>query len=639
MADERANRKMSAILSADVKGYSRLMSVDEEGTVKALNECREIIAKCVSDHRGRVVYSPGDNVLAEFVSTVEAVKCAVKIQEDLKVRNAELPEDRRMEFRIGVNLGDVIEEKDRIYGDGVNIAARLEAMADPGGICVSKTAFDQIETKLPLGYEYLGEQSVKNIPKPVGAYRVLMKPDAAGKVIGEKRFLGRYSRRTAMAAIIILVVIAAGLVSWNVYLQQSKKVAPASVENMAYPLPDKPSIAVLAFDNLSGDSEQEYIADSISENIITALSYIPELFVIARNSSFTYKGKPVKVQQVSEELGVRHILEGSVLVSEEKIRITVQLIDALSGGHIWSERFDRELNDLLNLIDEITLAIAVALQVELTEGEQARIVTTDNLDAWRYLNKGAGIFLKFSKEAMVKSRELFKKALEIDPEFAGAVTMLAWTHFNDARFGYTESRRESFKRAVELANKSAAMDQNQPLVHDLLAELNLIRKQYDKSVEEGRKSIALSPNRAMGHNIFCHVLFRTGNFEEAVQMCEKAIRLQPHTPMIYHANMMTAYYWVGRYEDSLNEAKRIIDKGRKTGARIYERWGYWGSIRAKVRLGRVREAREDVAKYLEIVPGHNLEADRRNTLYKPEIIEQEHEDMRKAGFPEHAPSQ
>jgi adenylate cyclase len=639
MADERANRKMSAILSADVKGYSRLMSVDEEGTVKALNECREIIAKCVSDHRGRVVDSPGDNVLAEFVSTVEAVKCAVKIQEDLKVRNAELPEDRRMEFRIGVNLGDVIEEKDRIYGDGVNIAARLEAMADPGGICVSKTAFDQIETKLPLGYEYLGEQSVKNIPKPVGAYRVLMKPDAAGKVIGEKRFLGRYSRRTAMAAIIILVVIAAGLVSWNVYLQQSKKVAPASVENMAYPLPDKPSIAVLAFDNLSGDSEQEYIADSISENIITALSYIPELFVIARNSSFTYKGKPVKVQQVSEELGVRHILEGSVLVSEEKIRITVQLIDALSGGHIWSERFDRELNDLLNLIDEITLAIAVALQVELTEGEQARIVTTDNLDAWRYLNKGAGIFLKFSKEAMVKSRELFKKALEIDPEFAGAVTMLAWTHFNDARFGYTESRRESFKRAVELANKSAAMDQNQPLVHDLLAELNLIRKQYDKSVEEGRKSIALSPNRAMGHNIFCHVLFRTGNFEEAVQMCEKAIRLQPHTPMIYHANMMTAYYWVGRYEDSLNEAKRIIDKGRKTGARIYERWGYWGSIRAKVRLGRVREAREDVAKYLEIVPGHNLEADRRNTLYKPEIIEQEHEDMRKAGFPEHAPSQ
>jgi adenylate cyclase len=329
-------------------------------------------------------------------------------------------------------------------------------------------------------------------------------------------------------------------------------------------------------------------------------------------------------------------LEGSVLISEEKIRITAQLIDALTGGHLWSERYERDLDDLFNLLDEITLAIITELQVELTEGQQARIRTTDNLDAWRYLSKGVGIFQKFSKEGMAQSRELFKKALEIDPEFVGAVTMLAWTHYNDARFGYTESRRDSFKRAVELANKSLAMDENKPLVHDLLAELNLIRKQYDKAVEEGRKSIDLGPNRATGHNLFCHVLYRTGNFEEAVQMCEKSIRLQPHTPTFYHANMMTAYYWVGRYEDSLNEAKRIIDKGRKTGARIYERWGYWGSIRAKVRLGRVREAREDVAKYLEIVPGQNLEADRRNTLYKPEIIEQEHEDMRKAGFPEHA---
>jgi adenylate cyclase len=512
-------------------------------------------------------------------------------------------------------------------------------MADPGGICVSKTAFDQIETKLPLGYEYLGEQSVKNIPKPVGAYRVLMKPDAAGKVIGEKRFLGRFSRRTALAAIIILGVVAGGLIGWNIYLHQAKKIEPASLDKMAYPLPDKPSIAVLAFDNLSGDPEQEYIADSISENIITALSYIPELFVIARNSSFSYKGKPIKVQQISEELGVRYILEGSILMSVEKIRITAQLIDALTGGHLWSERYDRDFNDLLNLIDEITLAIITELQVELTDGQQARIRTTDNLDAWRYLSKGVGIFLKFSKEAMVQSRELFKKALEIDPEFAGAVTMLAWTHFNDARFGYTESRRESFIRAVKLANKSLAMDENKPLVHDLLVELNLIRKQYDRAVEEGRKSIDLGPNRASGHNIFCHVLYRTGNFEEAVQMCEKAIRLQPHPPTIYHANMMTAYYWVGRYEDSLNEAKRIIDKGRKTGAKIYERWGYWGSARAKVKLGRESEAQEDFAKFLEIATGWTWESDRRNTLYKPEIIAREHQDMRVLRLPGHASSQ
>jgi len=247
MADEGFKRKLTSILSADAVGYSRLMAEDETSTVKTLTTYREVIASLIKQHRGRVVDSPGDNVLAEFSSVVDAVQCAVAVQNEIQTRNAELPDNRRMEFRIGVNLGDVIDEEDRIYGDGVNIAARLEAMADPGGICVSKTAFDQIETKLPLGYEYLGEQPVKNIPKPVGAYRVLMKPDAAGKVIGEKRFLGRFSRRAALATIVTLVVVAGGLIGWNIYLHQSKKVEPASIENMAYPLPDKPSIAVLPF--------------------------------------------------------------------------------------------------------------------------------------------------------------------------------------------------------------------------------------------------------------------------------------------------------------------------------------------------------------------------------------------------------
>jgi adenylate cyclase len=583
------------------------------------------------------VDSPGDNLLAEFSSVVDAVQCAVAVQNEIQTRNAELPDNRRMEFRIGINLGDVIDEEDRIYGDGVNIAARLEAMADPGGICVSKTAFDQIETKLPLGYEYLGEQSVKNIPKPVGAYRVLMKPDAAGKVIGEKRFLGRYSRRTAMAAIIILVIVAGGLISWNIYLHQSKKIEPASAENMAYPLPDKPSIAVLAFDNLSGDPEQDYIADSISENIITALSYIPELFVIARNSTFTYKGKPVKVQQVAEELGVRYILEGSVLMSEERIRITAQLIDALTGGHIWSERYDRDLKDFFNLLDEITLAIAVALQVELTAGEQARTVTTANLDAWRYFNKGVGIFQKFSKEAMVKSRELFKKALEIDPEYAAALTTMAWTHFMDAQYGYSDSRGESFKRAVELAKQSVTLDDSQPMVHSLLQFTYLIQKQYDKAIEEGKKAIALGPNNSQAFHIHGVALYRSGVFEESVQMIEKAMRLHPHAPLYYFMDLCTAYYWVGRYEESLAIAEQLIDRSKKTGLRTGERWGYWGSARAKVRLNRESEAREDVAKFLEIMPGFSLESERRTTLYKPEIIEKEHEDMRKAGFPDHSP--
>jgi TolB-like protein/class 3 adenylate cyclase len=372
MAEEGFKRKLTAILSADVVGYSRLMENNEEATIKSINAYRKSISTLVEQHRGRVVDSPGDNVLAEFSSVVDAVKCAVEIQKELSECNAELPENRRMLFRIGVNLGDVVEEDHRIYGDGVNIAARLESLAEAGGICISRTAYGQIKNKLTLGYEYLGEHSVKNISEPVHVYKVLMDADAAGKVIGEKRFLGRFSRRTAMAAIIILVIVAGGLIGWNIYLQQSKKVEPASMEKMAYPLPDKPSIAVLAFNNLSGDPAQEYFNDGISEDIITALSKIPKMFVIARNSSFTYKGKPVKVQQVAEELGVRYVLEGSVRKTGEKVRINAQLIDAQTGRHLWAEKYDRELKDILALQDEITKSIITELQVKLTEGEQAR---------------------------------------------------------------------------------------------------------------------------------------------------------------------------------------------------------------------------------------------------------------------------
>jgi TolB-like protein/class 3 adenylate cyclase len=327
MTDERANRKMSAILSADVKGYSRLMSVDEEGTVKALNDCREIIARCVHDHRGRVVDSPGDNVLAEFVSTVEAVKCAVKIQEDLKVRNADRPENRKMEFRIGVNLGDVIEEEGRIYGDGVNIAARLEGLAEAAGICISGTAFDQVKGKLSLGYQYVGKQTVKNIPDPIRAYKVLMEPEHAGKVI-------------AQIAAVILIVIAGTIAILKIYFGPPS-IEPASVEKMAFPLPEKPSIAVLPFENMSDDPGKEYLSDGITEQIITSLSKVPSLFVISRTSTFTYKDKPVKVQQVAEELGIRYVLEGSVQQSENKIRITAQLVDALTGRHLWAQRYER----------------------------------------------------------------------------------------------------------------------------------------------------------------------------------------------------------------------------------------------------------------------------------------------------------
>ncbi len=469
MTTKDFKRKLSAIFSADVAGYSRLMGEDEAATVEAITTYREIMGGLIRQHRGRVVDSPGDNILAEFASVVDAVQCAVAVQKEFQARNAELPENRRMEFRIGINLGDVIEEEDRIYGDGVNIAARLESLADPGGICVSKTAFDHIETKLPLGYEYLGEQDVKNISKAVGAYRVLMDPrvTVAGEV--EKGKVVPVGRRKAVLAggVALALVVIAALI-WNYYFRPPP-MEVASVEKMAFPLPEKPSIAVLPFSNLSGDPTQDYIADGISENIISALSKVSEMFVIASNSTFTYKGKPVKVQQVSEELGVRYVLEGSAQKIGNRVRITAQLIDATTGHHLWSEKYDRDLKDLFALQDEITHKIIVELQVKLTEGEQARVShkSTTNLEAWSYAVRGLKLFERVSKENNAKAMELLERAVELDPGYVWAWVRLAWTHLVASR--YSQSPSESFKKAVQIAQKTLALDDSDSDVHALLA--------------------------------------------------------------------------------------------------------------------------------------------------------------------------
>jgi len=340
MEQESTTRKLAAILSADVKEYSRLMSQDERGTIRTLTAYKEAMSKLIEEYKGRVVDAPGDNLLAEFGSVVDAVNCSVEIQRDLAERNADLPPSRQMEFRIGINLGDVVEEEKRIYGDGVNIAARVEGLADGGGICISGNVHEQVKNKLGLEYEYLGEQSVKNIPEPVGVYRILSFPGAAAH-------------------------------------REDSNV----VEKMAYPLPDKPSIAVLPFVNMSKDPEQEFFCDGITEEIITALSSIRELFVISRNSSFVYKGKSIKVQQVSRELGVRYVLEGSVRKVGNRVRITAQLIDATTGNHLWADRYDRDLEDIFALQDEITMKIITELQVNLTAGERARVLAkgTNNL--------------------------------------------------------------------------------------------------------------------------------------------------------------------------------------------------------------------------------------------------------------------
>ncbi|HYA90863.1 MAG TPA: adenylate/guanylate cyclase domain-containing protein, partial [Thermodesulfobacteriota bacterium] len=400
---EKVKRKLTTILSTDVKGYSRLMGEDEVGTIRTLNAYKEVMAGLIPHHHGRVVDATGDNLLAEFASVVDAVECAVEIQKELKTRNADLPVNRRMEFRIGINLGDVIEEQGRIYGDGVNIAARLESLSETGGICISGTAYDQVKNKLTLGYAYHGKQTVKNVSEPIRVYRVLMEPKALSTMSRWKRAGLNYWNRVHPVLKILIGLIAAANVLWQVYphLHPSRPpVEGVSKEERALSLPDKPSIAVLPFVNMSGDPKQEFFSDGITEDIITALSKLPMLFVIARNSTFTYKGKPVKVKQISEELGVQYVLEGSVQRSADRVRITAQLIDALTGRHIWAERYDRDLKDIFALQDEVTRNILTAMEVKITEGEQAlhRDRGMGNLNCYLKLLEAQNYFNRFDIE-------------------------------------------------------------------------------------------------------------------------------------------------------------------------------------------------------------------------------------------------
>ncbi|MBW2617026.1 MAG: adenylate/guanylate cyclase domain-containing protein, partial [Deltaproteobacteria bacterium] len=554
MAEKGFKRKLTAIFSADVEGYSRLMGEDEEATVRTLTTYREILTTLIQQHNGKVVDSPGDNLLAEFTSVVDAVYCAVAVQKEIKSRNDELPENRRMQFRIGVNLGDVIEDEERIYGDGVNVAARTEGFADGGGICVSGTAYDQIAKKLPLGYEYLGEQKLKNIEKPIRLYRVLMDPEAAGKVIGEKRPISRHWRWAAVA----LIVVVGALAIWNFYFRPPFE--PASVERMAYPLPDKPSIAVLPFNNMSGDPEQEYFSDGLTEELITALSKTPKMFVIARNSTFTYKGKPVKVKQVAEELGVRYVLEGSVRKAEDRVRITAQLIDALTGHHLWAERYDRDLKDIFALQDEITMKVINALQVELTEGEHVRLwgKGTDNLKAYLKSLQAREFYLTQTREGNDLARRTAEEAIALDPEYAPPYHVLSITHFMDVLFRTTKSPKQSMTRAVELIQKAIALDDSYALAHGWLGVLYVYLRKYEESIMEAQKCVALDPNGAHGYLYLSMVLRFAGRFEEAVQAIEKAIRLNPFPPNTYFRQACGTYSFVGRYEEAIAAGKKAV---------------------------------------------------------------------------------
>jgi len=557
------------------------------------------MANLIQQYRGTVVDAPGDNLLAEFGSVVDAAECAVKIQQELKVKNAQLPDNRKMPFRIGVNLGDVVEEADRIYGDGVNIAARLEGLAEPGGICISRTAYDHVKNKLELGYEYLGEHSVKNIAEPVRVYRVLMEPEAAGKVIGEKRFLGRISRKAAISAIIILLIVAGGVIGWNIYLQQSKKVEAASLDKMAYPLPDNPSIAVLPFNNLSGNPEQEYFSDGITEDIITALSKVPNLFVIARNSTFTYKDKPVKVQKVAEDLGIRYVLEGSIQVAGRNVRITVQLIDALKGYHIWSERYDRELKDILALQDEITLKVLKALDVKLIRGEPGKLFQkgVDNLELYNKALKARDYLYQWNREGIIESRKLTEEVIRMAPEYASAYQGLAGINMMEVFLGMSQSPRESLMKAIELCKKAISLDESLPGAHGLLGFLYVQIRQYDKGIAECEKALELAPNSADAHSFIAQGLNYAGRPDEAIAHNDMAFRLNPTgAPTYYYGAASISYFLTGRYEDSIKVCKEAL-KRWPNNALAHARLAM-----AYMALGREEEARNAAQELLRIDP-------------------------------------
>jgi adenylate cyclase len=589
MTTKELKRKLAAILSADVKGYSRLMGEDEEWTLRTLNTYKEVMGSLILQHRGRVVGTEGDRVLAEFASVVDAVQCAVEIQQVLRAKNAMLPENRRMEFRIGINLGDVIEEGNTIYGDGVNIAARLEGLAEPGGICISESAYQQIENKLPLRYDYLGEHEVKNIAKPVRVYKAQIEPEV---------------------------------------VPSRPSVEVASKGKMAFPLPDRPSIAVLPFVNMSDDPKQEFFSDGITEEIITALSKVPNLFVIAHHSTFTYKGKPVKVKQVSEELGVRYVLEGSVQKSGDRVRITAQLIDALSSHHLWAERYDRDLKDIFALQDEITMKVITGLQVELTAGEMAGLMAkgTKNIDAFIKYLQAFELANRLTKGGNAQARKIFEEAIALDPGYSRLYMGLALAHFYDVWFGTTESPDQSLARSFELAQKAISLDDSDATAYSVLGAIYVMKRQYDRAIAECERAVSLDPNSAENFIRLGYVLNWAGRAEEAIPYIQNAMRLNPLPPANYFVHLAVSYRESGQYEKAIEASKKALQREPNS------QFPYMTLAISYIRLGREEEARAAVAEILRINPKFSLERYAKILPYPQPAADRFVEDLHKAGL-------
>ncbi len=548
-------RKLTAVLSADVAGYSRLMGDDEEATLRALLACRALISDVIDLWDGRVVSTPGDAVLAEFNSVVDAMHCTAEMQEELAQKNAGLPAGRRLEFRIGIHLGDVLVEGDDIYGDGVNVAVRLQGLAEPGGTCVSGTVYDSVKNKLDFGYEDLGAQSFKNIAESVRAYRI--RPPLPGvAVLGSvPAGLPEMVPGTRGAPIIARPRVPTGQAT------ESR----AAMVGQRPELPSRPSIAVLPFDNMSGDPEQEYFVDGVTEDLITALSSISGIFVIARNSAFSYKGKAVTARNIGAELGVRYLLEGSVRKADQRVRITAQLIDASTEGHLWAERYDRDLKDIFSLQDEVTNRIASELEVRLTEGEflhMGRFQPKD-MKAYDYVLRGRGKLMRFTKSDNAEAQDLFQKAIELDRDYAMAHTWLARAHASRRYQGWSADPKASTAEALKHAREAVRLEDALGFAHGTLAMVHLWKGMYERAIAEAERAVELDPNDAEGHNLLAAILTSSGRPGQAAKSIRTAIELNPNYPVYYLFTLGACCFGQEEYDQAIDVLERgcILDPG------------------------------------------------------------------------------
>ena len=550
-------RRLTAILAADVAGYSRLMGADEEGTHERLQaHFRELVNPKINEHRGRIVKNAGDGFLAEFPSVVDAVRSAVEVQRGMAEREPEVPEERRIRFRMGINLGDVIAEEHDIFGDGVNVAARLEALAEPGGICVSRVVRDQVRDRLDYAFEDLGEQQVKNIARPVRVYRV-----------------GDRARPIAQ---------------------------PLSAAPSALPLPDKPSIAVLPFSNMSSDPEQESFADGIAENVITALSRYPSLFVIARNSCFTYKGRTVDVKQIGRELGVRYVLEGSLRKAGNRIRVTAQLVEAETGKHDWAERYDRDFADIFAVQDEITEAVTIAIAPAIAEAEQHRAMRKPpgSLDAWAAYQRGLWHFSKFTTNDNAIAQKFFQQAIKSDPNFAGGHWGLALAYLYAAAIFHSLGLLETLRSTEALARRAVELDSSDAAARSALSLALLSLGDTEGAQDEVELALATSPNLAIAHGILGDTLVYSGRPKEGVVAIQRSMRLDPRDPMkaFFLQNVAVGLYFSREYDAAIEAANRTI-RSYPTFPNIY-RW----LAAALGQLGRAGEAQGALQKTIALAP-------------------------------------